>query len=57
MVRTLISGWMYQTAGLHGCLWASTGLVLAAGLCSLMLPAGGIGESAPALAGLRSGGD
>ncbi len=35
---TVLSGWIYQTQGLIGCLWWSTGFVLAAALLSLRLP-------------------
>ena len=38
LLGTLLSGVLYQAAGLAGCLWASTGLALATGLLSLMLP-------------------
>jgi len=38
LVGTVLSGWVYQTQGLEGCLWWSTGFVLAAGLLSLKLP-------------------
>jgi predicted MFS family arabinose efflux permease len=38
LVGTLLSGWAYQTQGLEGCLWWSTGFVLAAALLSLKLP-------------------
>ncbi len=37
LVGTIISGWSYQQWGLVGCLWWSTGFVLAAGLLSLKL--------------------
>ncbi len=36
---TLLSGWTYQTYGLEGCLWWSTGLVLIAAVLSCKLPA------------------
>ncbi|MBF0310407.1 MAG: organoarsenical effux MFS transporter ArsJ [Magnetococcales bacterium] len=38
LVGTLLSGWAYQTQGLTGCLWWSTGFVLAAALLSILLP-------------------
>jgi predicted MFS family arabinose efflux permease len=38
LVCTLLSGWVYQTQGLEGCLWWSAGFVLAAALLSLGLP-------------------
>jgi predicted MFS family arabinose efflux permease len=38
LVGTVLSGWVYQTAGLTGCLWWSVGFVLAAALISLGLP-------------------
>jgi len=39
LVGTVLSGWTYQQWGLVGCLWWSTGFVLAAGLLSLKLSA------------------
>jgi predicted MFS family arabinose efflux permease len=38
LVGTLLSGVLYQTAGLQGCLWASFGFAAATGAISLMLP-------------------
>ena len=38
LTGTVLSGWAYQTQGLSGCLWWSTGFVLAATLLSLFLP-------------------
>jgi len=38
LVGTVISGWAYQTQGLEGCLWWSTGFVIAAWLLSYGLP-------------------
>ncbi len=38
LAGTVISGWAYQTQGLEGCLWWSTGFVLAAALLSFGLP-------------------
>ncbi len=38
LVGTIISGWAYQTQGLPGCLWWSTGFVLMAALLSFALP-------------------
>ncbi|HHH38933.1 MAG TPA: organoarsenical effux MFS transporter ArsJ [Sedimenticola sp.] len=38
LVGTVLSGWAYQTQGLTGCLWWSTGFVLAAALLSFGLP-------------------
>jgi len=38
LVGTVISGWAYQTQGLEGCLWWSTGFVLMAVLLSFALP-------------------
>ena len=38
LVGTILSGWAYQTLGLIGCLWISTGFVLLAGLLSFGLP-------------------
>ena len=38
LVGTLLSGVLYQVAGLTGCLWASVAFVVAAGACSLLLP-------------------
>lgn len=38
LTGTLLSGWAFQTYGLTGCLWWSTGFVLAAALLSVLLP-------------------
>ncbi len=38
LAGTLLSGFMYQLAGLPGCLWASVAFALAAGALSLFLP-------------------
>ena len=38
LTGTVLSGWIYQTRGLEGCLWWSAGFVLMAGLLSLALP-------------------
>jgi len=38
LVGTVLSGLIYQLQGLEGCLWWSTGFVLAAALLSLWLP-------------------
>ena len=38
LVGTVLSGWVFQTAGLVGCLWWSAGFVLAAALLSWPLP-------------------
>ena len=37
LTGTVLSGWIYQTQGLEGCLWWSAGFVLMAGLLSLGL--------------------
>jgi MFS family permease len=41
LIGTVLSGWIYQQAGLVGCLWASVVFVLAAGLLTLALPTHG----------------
>ncbi len=38
LIGTVLSGWVYQIAGLGGCLWVSLLFVLAAGLITLKLP-------------------
>jgi len=38
LVGTILSGWVYQTQGLEGCLWWSSAFVLAAALLSFGLP-------------------
>jgi predicted MFS family arabinose efflux permease len=38
LVGTLLSGIVFQLAGVVGCLWASTAFAAAAGACSLLLP-------------------
>ena len=40
LAGTVLSGWIYQTQGLSGCLWWSAAFVLMAGLLSLKLPVG-----------------
>jgi hypothetical protein len=39
LVGTVLSGWVYQTQGLTGCLWWSAAFVLVAALLSFRLPA------------------
>ncbi|HHJ18083.1 MAG TPA: MFS transporter, partial [Gammaproteobacteria bacterium] len=38
LTGTILSGWIYQQAGLPGCLWWSSAFVLMAALFSLALP-------------------
>ena len=38
LVGTILSGWVYQTQGLEGCLWWSSAFVLTAALLSFGLP-------------------
>ncbi len=38
LTGTILSGWVYQTLGLEGCLWWSSAFVLAAALLSFGLP-------------------
>jgi predicted MFS family arabinose efflux permease len=38
LAGTVLSGWVYQTQGLTGCLWWSTAFVLVAAVLSLRLP-------------------
>ncbi|MDR7089785.1 organoarsenical effux MFS transporter ArsJ [Cellvibrio fibrivorans] len=38
LIGTLLSGWVYQVAGLEACLWVSTGFIALAALISLALP-------------------
>ncbi|MFC1751388.1 organoarsenical effux MFS transporter ArsJ, partial [Pseudomonadota bacterium] len=38
LVGTILSGWVYQTQGLQGCLWLSSAFVLIAALLSFGLP-------------------
>ena len=40
LTGTVLSGWVYQTQGLVGCLWWSAAFVLLAALMSLRLPTG-----------------
>lgn len=44
LVGTLLSGLVFQAAGLTGCLWVSAIFVLIAGLISLQLPRGRYGQ-------------
>ncbi|MEJ2309849.1 MAG: organoarsenical effux MFS transporter ArsJ [Gammaproteobacteria bacterium] len=46
LAGTVLSGLVYQTQGLEGCLWWSSGFVLAAALLSFGLPAVGAAERA-----------
>ena len=50
LAGTVLSGWVYQTQGLSGCLWWSAAFVLAAAVLSFRLPAveppAGAGRSA-----------
>ncbi len=39
LVGSLLSGVLFQVAGLGACLWASTAMALAAGAIALILPA------------------
>ena len=39
LAGTILSGVLYEWAGLEACLWASTAFVLAAAFLSLLLPA------------------
>jgi len=56
LVGTLLSGVMYQVAGLPGCLWTSVAFALASAVASLWLPRGG---KAVEMAGMKveAGGD
>ena len=38
LMGSLLSGWVYQTQGIVGCLWWSVGCLVAAGIISLWLP-------------------
>lgn len=38
LAGTVLSGWLFQIYGLEGCLWASSAMLLAAGLLTLKLP-------------------
>src|SRR5690606_30761343 len=38
LLGTLLSGWVFQVAGLEACLWISSALLLAAAVISLWLP-------------------
>lgn len=38
LIGTLLSGWIYQTAGLPACLWVASVFILSAALLSLALP-------------------
>jgi predicted MFS family arabinose efflux permease len=39
LIGTVLSGWVYQVAGLAACLWISSAFVIAAALISVWLPA------------------
>ena len=49
LLGTLLSGWAYQTQGLEGCLWWSTGFLLAAALLSAKLPEVGNAQASAAV--------
>ncbi|TNF54468.1 MAG: MFS transporter [Burkholderiales bacterium] len=49
LAGTVLSGWVYQTQGLEGCLWWSAGFVLVAALLSLKLPPVATGGKEPAI--------
>ncbi len=54
LTGTVLSGWVYQTQGLTGCLWWSTAFVLAAAAISFLLPPVPTGSQAqPDLAATR----
>jgi predicted MFS family arabinose efflux permease len=55
LVGTVLSGWVYQTQGLTGCLWWSTAFVVAAALISFKLPE--VKYELPEGAALPKGGD
>lgn len=38
LTGTILPGWAYQVHGIEGCLWISSGFLLAAGLLSFKLP-------------------
>ncbi len=38
LLGTILSGWLYQTQGITGCLWWSAGFILMAALLSFRLP-------------------
>jgi len=48
LVGTLLSGVVFQFAGLTGCLWVSAAFVVTAGGLSLLLPRGGVPANADA---------
>jgi predicted MFS family arabinose efflux permease len=45
LAGTVLSGWVYQTQGLEGCLWWSAAFVVAAGLFSFGLPETNAGQA------------
>ncbi|MCB1718032.1 MAG: MFS transporter, partial [Candidatus Competibacteraceae bacterium] len=45
LIGTVLSGWIYQTQGLIGCLWWSTGFVLLAVVLSLRLPSNAVWQT------------
>jgi hypothetical protein len=40
LIGTLLSGWVFQLAGLGACLWISSGMLVATVIISLGFPAG-----------------
>lgn len=38
LAGTVLSGWLFQEAGLPGCLWVSAGMAFIAGILSILLP-------------------
>ena len=55
LIGTVLSGLVYQTQGLAGCLWWSAGFVLAALVLSLKLPEVESGSASGPKSGLESG--
>ncbi len=47
LAGTVLSGWLFELAGLRGCLWTSAGMALAAGTISLLLPKGAPASPVP----------
>lgn len=53
LAGTILSGWAYQTQGLEGCLWWSSGFVLMAALLSFGLPEVKAGDRSSRLEGVQ----
>lgn len=57
LIGCLLSGVLYQVAGLHGCLWGTVAFALAAAVIALGLPRHALHPTLLATAGVKASGD